>query len=271
MAKTVLITGASSGIGRAVALRFQKAGWNTVATMRSPEKETGLSNLPNVLCTRLDVTDSATIDAAVQETLKKFGGLDVVINNAGYGLVGAFEASEPDQIKRQFETNVFGLMEVVRAVLPHFREKRDGVIINVASIGGRITFPLYSLYHGTKWAVDGFSEALQHELVPFNIRVKVIEPGPIKTDFYHRSMDVMKKIGLTAYDAYAARVLPNMNKKGETGALPEQVADVIYGAATDGGWKLRYQTDSTGRLLLTLRKLLPDTAFNAFVRNVVGV
>ncbi|MCY7272160.1 MAG: SDR family oxidoreductase, partial [Phormidesmis sp. CAN_BIN44] len=177
MAKTVLITGASTGIGLATAKLFQQRGWNVVATMRSLEQKSDLMTLDNTLCLRLDVTDSASITQAVTATLEKFSTIDVLVNNAGYALLGAFEACTPEQIERQFATNVLGLMAVTRAVLPHFREQRSGTIINIASIGGKMAFPLYSLYHSTKWAVEGFSESLQYELEPFNIRVRVIEPG----------------------------------------------------------------------------------------------
>jgi NAD(P)-dependent dehydrogenase (short-subunit alcohol dehydrogenase family) len=269
MSKTVLITGASSGIGRATAVLFQQKGWNVAATMRTPEKEKELAQLPNVLCVRLDVTDSASIDAAIKATLAKFGSIDAVVNNAGYGLVGAFEASTEEQIKRQFDTNVFGIMNVVRAILPYFRGRRAGIIANVTSMGGRITFPLYSLYHGTKWAAEGFSEALQHEVLPFGIKIKIIEPGPIKTDFYDRSMDVMKKDGLTAYDGYINKAMPNMQKSGATGASPEVVAKTIYKAVTDGSGNLRYASDATAKMLLLLRWLLPDGWFNGIVRKAV--
>ena len=127
----------------------------------------------------------------------------MVVNNAGYALIGAFEACDMADIRSQFETNVFGLMEVTRAISPHFRLRQQGVLINVSSIGGRMTFPLYSPYHGTKWAVDGFSESLQYELRQFNIKIKIIEPGAIKTNFYTRSTTVAKKAGLTVYDAYS--------------------------------------------------------------------
>lgn len=267
MPQTILITGSSSGIGKATAIHFAEHGWNVVATMRTPEKAGDWAKHSNITLTRLDVLDEASIQQAINDTISKFGKLDAVVNNAGYGLVGPFEASTNKQIQRQFDTNVFGLMNVCRAVIPPFRERRAGTIINVASMGGRLTFPLYSLYHGTKWAVEGFSESLQFELQPFNVRIKIIEPGAIKTDFYDRSMDVMTKPGLTAYDAYVNQAMPNMNKFGETAPGPEKVAAVIYQAATDGSGKLRYQVNSAP--LLALRRLLPLSLFQRIVRMVV--
>ncbi len=267
MPKTILITGSSSGIGKATAIYFAERGWNVVATMRTPEKAGDWAQHNNITLMRLDVLQFDSIQQAISDTINKFGRIVAVVNNAGYGLVGPFEASTNEQIQRQFDTNVFGLMNVCREIIPHFRELRSGTIINVASMGGRLTFPLYSLYHGTKWAVEGFSESLQFELQPFNIRVKIIEPGAIKTDFYDRSMDVMSKPGLTAYDAYVNKAMPNMNKFGETAPGPEKVAAVIFKAATDGSGKLRYQVNSAQ--LLALRRLLPLSWFQSIVRKVV--
>ncbi len=270
MQKTVFITGASSGIGRATALLFQKEGWKVAATMRSPEKEKELIKLPNLICVRLDVTDSASIKQAIIDTLTHFKSIDALVNNAGYGLVGPFEASSPEQAQAQFATNVFGLIEVTRAILPHFRERRAGTLINVTSMGGRITFPFYSLYHGTKWAVEGFSESLQHELRPLNIKVKIVEPGPIKTDFYHRSMVVTKDSEIAEYNSLFARAMPNMQAAGEKGASPEAVASVIFRAATDNSWRLRYPAGNLSGLLLFLRRILPDRVFNGLIRRAVS-
>jgi len=267
MSKTVLITGASSGIGRAAAERFRAGGWNVVATMRAPEMAAEWAGKSDVRVARLDVLDRASIRESVDRTVRDFGGIDVIVNNAGYGLVGPFEASTEDQIRRQFDTNVFGLMNVCREIIPRFREKRDGVIINVASMGGRVTFPLYSLYHGTKWAVEGFSESLQYELRPFNIRVKIIEPGPIKTDFYDRSLDVISNPEIGAYDDFVARAMPNLQRAGATAPGPETVASVIHRAATDGSWKMRYKANSA--MILGLRRLLPDSVFHALMRAAI--
>lgn len=269
MPKTILITGASSGIGKATTLLFQRQGWNVVATMRSPETASDLAALDRVLCLRLDVTDRDSIAAAVEAALQQFQTIDVLLNNAGYGVIGPFEASTPEQVERQFATNVFGLMNVTRAVLPHFRQRRSGLIINVSSIGGRLAFPLYSLYHSTKWAVEGFTDSLRYELEPLNIRVKLIEPGPIKTDFYDRSADVVAQPNLSVYDAFVAKVLPKLNRAGANGSPPEVTAQVIYRAATDGSDCLRYPAGGNAGPLLFLRKLLPDTLFSQVVRGSV--
>jgi NAD(P)-dependent dehydrogenase (short-subunit alcohol dehydrogenase family) len=266
--KTVLITGASTGIGKATAILFQQRGWNVVATMRAPQKATDLAALNNVICLPLDVTDPLSIHSAIAEAIGKFGAIDVVVNNAGYGLVGAFETSTPEQIRRQFETNVFGLMAVTREVLPHLRSQNQGVIVNISSVGGRLTFPLYSLYHSTKWAVEGFSESLQFELRPFNIRVKIVEPGPIKTDFYDRSADVTTNPDIKDYDGYVSKVLPKTNQAGVDGLPPEAVAQTIYQASTDRSWKLRYPVGNIGAFLI-LRKLLPESWFTAIVRRML--
>src|SRR5215212_3491116 len=214
MEKVVLITGASTGIGKETAKLFQVKNWKVAATMRSPEKADDLQRIVDIECIRLDVTESESIRTAVSQTIEQFGRIDVVVNNAGYGLVGPFEAATDEQIRRQFDTNVFGVMNVCREILPIFRDQKRGTIVNVASMGGRITFPLYSLYHATKWAIEGFSEALQYEVKQFGIKIKIIEPGPIKTDFYDRSQDLTRKDGLTAYDSFIDRAMPNLQKAG---------------------------------------------------------
>jgi NAD(P)-dependent dehydrogenase (short-subunit alcohol dehydrogenase family) len=267
MAQTILITGASSGIGRATAQLFAERGWNVAATMRSPDQGGEWAQREAILCLRLDVTHPESIRKAIAGAFERFGAIEAVVNNAGYGLVGPFEASTPEQIDRQIATNLTGVMNVVREILPHFRKQGRGTIVNVSSVGGRVTFPLYSAYHATKWGLEGFSEGLQFELRPQNIRVKIIEPGPIKTDFYDRSMDVISKPGLTAYDSFVARAMPNLQKAGATAPGPEVVARVIYKAVTDGSWKLRYPAN--GALFLALRRLFPESWFRAIVNRAV--
>jgi NAD(P)-dependent dehydrogenase (short-subunit alcohol dehydrogenase family) len=266
MPKTVLITGTSSGIGQATAQVFLARGWNVVATLRNPTASP-LAPQPNLMVLELDVTKAQTIASVISETVAKFGAIDALVNNAGYALIGPLEACELSDIQNQFETNVFGLIRMIQAVLPQMRQQQQGVIINVASVGGRMAFPLYSPYHGTKWAVDGLSESLQFELRPFNIQVKIIEPGPIKTDFYGRSLQLAQKPGLDAYERYIAATLPQMNRAGEVGSPPSVTAEVIWRAVTDGRWRLRYPAGGNAGLFLTLRKLLPDAWWTAFLRS----
>lgn len=267
MTKVILITGASTGIGKETALLFQSKNWRVAATMRTPEKAEDLQRIADLECFRLDVTDVESIREAIAAVLEKFGRIDAVVNNAGYGLVGPFESASDEQIRRQFETNVFGLMNVTREILPYFREQKRGTVINVASVGGRITFPLYSLYHSTKWAVEGFSESLRYELEEFNIKVKIVEPGPIKTDFYDRSQDLTRKDGLTVYDRFIDRVMPQMRKAGETAPDGRVVAETIWNAATDGSSRLRYGVNTKG--ILAARRFLPDSAFFKLIKSAL--
>ena len=266
MAKTVLITGASTGIGKAAALAFHQAGWNVIATMRSPEREQELPKLANVICPALDVNDAASIEAAIAAGLARFGQIDALVNNAGYSLTGAFETFSDEQVRRQFDTNVFGLMAVTRAILPHFRASKGGNVVNVASVGGRTTFPLYSVYHATKWAVDGFSESLSFELAQYGIRVKIIEPGAIKTDFYGRSTDRSVGSGVTAYDDYSKRLLGAMDDAGAKGAPPELVARAIVAAAGDTSSRLRYTVGIDAKSVLFLRRFIPDSWYQGAIR-----
>jgi len=266
--KTVVITGASTGIGRETAKYFQEKGWNVGATMRSPEKEKELTKLQNVICPKLDVTDENSIALAIESTINKFGSIDVIVNNAGYSLTGAFEAATTEQLQHQYNVNVFGVMNVVRAILPHFRSNKAGTIINVSSIGGKMTLPLYSMYQSTKWAISGFSEALQFELKPLNIKVKIIEPGAVVTDFYDRSMTHTKMDGLTGYDEYVQKIHTVNDKFVSKGNKPIKTAKVIFKAATSTNWKLYYPSGGDAKAYLTLRKFLPVSWFNGILRMV---
>ncbi|MES0873889.1 SDR family oxidoreductase [Sinimarinibacterium thermocellulolyticum] len=260
--KTILITGASTGIGRATAERFFARGWNVVATMRTPKSE---REHDRWLVTRLDVTDADSIASALKAANERFGRIDALVNNAGYGLVGTFESMDEARIRRQFETNVFGLMRMCRALIPQFREQGEGMLINVASMGGRLTFPFYSVYHATKWAVDGFTEALAFELAPLCIRVKLIEPGAIKTDFYERSADFVHDRALSAYNAIVDKGMRRMRKAASRGAAPEAVADAIWKAATDGSSRLRYVVGADAKGLLALRRVVPDGVYRRLI------
>jgi NADP-dependent 3-hydroxy acid dehydrogenase YdfG len=269
MSKTILITGASSGIGKATAKLFQEKGWNVVATMRSPEKEEELNQLDNVLVTKLDVLDLDSIDRALAESIEKFGKIDVVLNNAGYALAGTFESAKRESIIRQFGVNVQGLFDVTQKALPHFRENKDGMFINITSIGGKMTFPLMPLYHSTKFAVEGFSESLHWELSPIGLKVKIVEPGGVATDFGGRSLDFQHDQELTEYNAFVGQMMENMTKMSDPSILstPGMIAEVIYMAATDGTDTLRYRAGADAEQFLTARENMTDEEFFGMIKT----
>jgi len=267
--KVILITGASSGIGKATVELFSRNGWLVAATMRNPEKTPELGELPGVRLYTLDVTREEMIQATVDAVVRDLGQIDVLLNNAGYGAIGVFEASTGEQVRLQFETNVFGVMNMTRAVLPHFRAKRSGRILMVSSVGGQMAFPVYSLYHGTKWAIEGFSESLQYELRQFGIQVKLIEPGPIRSDFFGRSQDFLKSPALEQYDQYMDMAGKYAHEAGKIAQGPEVVARKILRAACDRSGKLRYPVGWSAPILLILKRYLPNRLFLGIVRIVM--
>jgi len=267
MKKTVFITGASSGFGKASALLFNGKGWNVIAAMRSPEKESELSQLENVLVVKLDVTDSISIGEAVRKGVEVFGNIDVLVNSAGYGLMGVFEASDQIQIKRQFDVNVFGLMEVTKTVLPFMRKNKSGSIINISSFGGVNAGAFSSLYSSSKFAVEGFSEALSHELAFLNIAVKIIEPGSVATNF--RNGIEMIQNTIEDYNAELASFIPKFIKRTEhlSKAAPEDVAQTIWTAATDDAVKLRYVTGDDSQYYIDLKTKNAEAEYLRLMRN----
>ena len=271
MSKTIFITGCSSGIGRETVKLFQSKGWNVVATMRSPDKETELNQLDQVLVTRLDVLDQESIRSAVEAAMSRFGGIDVLVNNAGYGAYGPLESFSSEKIRRQFDTNVIGLIDVTKAILPHFRRHNKGIIINISSIGGKMTFPLGALYHGTKFAVEGISEALSYEVDAFGGTVKIIEPGMIATDFAGRSFDFSNDESLAEYQPVVGalfNVLPTMAQNASPAGV---VAEVIYRASTDGSKQLRYTAGQDAEILMDNRRKFDDESFMGAIRAQFGL
>ena len=267
MKKTVLITGTSSGIGKATVLEFAKMGWNVIATQRTPEKEKDFFEFPNVKMYSLDVTNLESIKQTISQVQRDYGKIDVVVNNAGYGVDGAFEAMSDEIIEKQFNTNVFGLMRVTREAIKHMRPNGGGMIIQISSMGGKITFPLYSIYHATKFAVEGFTESLHYELSQFNIKMKLIEPGPIVTDFYGRSRQFIKPIDTNQYDGFIQKFNEAAEKVMKDAEGPEVVAKMIFKAATDKSNQMRYAVGKPGPMLLVLRKLLSDKLYFLMVRK----
>jgi NAD(P)-dependent dehydrogenase (short-subunit alcohol dehydrogenase family) len=239
--------------------------------MRSPSQENGLAQLERVLVTRLDVQDEDSIQAAVGAALTRFGRIDVLVNNAGYGAYGPLEATPMRKVRRQFDVNVHGLIATTQAVLPHLRRQRSGIIVNISSIGGRLTFPLGTLYHGTKFAVEGLSEALHYELLPLGVQVKLIEPGMVKTDFAGRSFDFSNDPALAEYQPVVQALLGALGPMAAAASEPTTVAEVIFEAATDGRDRLRYEAGADAQHLLATRRAADDATFLGAIRSQFGI
>jgi len=270
MSKTILITGSSSGIGNVTARHFQSKGWNVIATMRSPEKDWELGLLENVLVTRLDVQDGGSILAAVNAGIACFGSIDVLVNNAGYGLSGPLEATSLDKIRRQFDTNVIGLIETTKAVLPHWRANKTGTVINISSPAGVVGFPLNSLYCASKFAVEGLSKALSFELDAIGVTVKLVTPGNMDTDFSGRSFDFNNDVERVEYQSIVDK-FGLVRRNFSRGANPQIVAQVIYQAATDGSKQLRYVAGEDAELLIAAQKSTNDEQLMAGIKSQFGL
>ncbi len=262
MNKTIFITGASSGLGKASALLFAERGWRVIATMRNPVAPE-LTGNPNITVLPLDVTDSVQIKKTAEQVLTSHA-IDVVLNNAGYGLAGPFEGASDEDLRRQIDTNLMGVLRVTQAFLPHLRERKSGTIITVTSIGGYITLPFNSVYHATKWALEGWNESLAFELAPFGILAKTVAPGGISTDFAGRSLTRTKH---PAYDAMVEKALAVFNARAGNRSTAEQIAEVVWQAATDGKAQVHYMAGKDAKFLLRLRKFVGVKRFIGMIRK----
>ena len=274
MKKTVFITGASSGIGRAAAKKFAEKDWNVIATMRNPDKEKELNFINRVWVTTLDVEKADTINAAIENGIRQFGKIDVLINNAGQGIFGVFETAPEESIRKLFEVNFFGVLQVTRAILPHFREQKTGMIVNVSSSTGRFTFPLMSIYSASKYALEGFSESLSFELAAQNIKVKIIEPGMVDTNFDEATRNnYVADPNITAYNDYIDKVIRifSSGDAGERKVTAEEAAAAIYDAVTDGSDTLRYIIGEDVKTMITARATMPDREYMEMMRKRFAV
>jgi len=271
--KAVLITGCSTGIGRAAALRLVKAGHTVYATARRPDsikdlKEAGCRTLA------LDVCSEDSMKKAVDEVEDREGAVGVLINNAGYGSDGAFEEVSMEEVRRQFETNVFGLIRMSQLVLPAMRDQGYGRILNVSSMGGRMTLPGGGFYHATKYAVEALSDALRFEVAGFGIKVVLIEPGMIKTEFGSTAIakvNAASKSG-SPYEAFHKKLAASIQdvNTGQLAALavePDVVAKVMEKAINAKKPKPRYLITAGAHIFVGLRRWLGDRGFDAFLRT----
>lgn len=255
--KTIFITGASTGLGKAAATLFHNNGWKVIATMRNTAAAPELAQLEHVTILELDVTNALQIEKTIAHALT-LGDIDVVFNNAGYGLIGPLEALSDEQITKQLNTNLLGVIRVTKAFIPYFRQKRSGLFITTTSIGGHIAFPLGSTYHATKWALEGWSESMAFELNAFGANIKTVAPGGIKTDFMTRSLEHET---LPAYETMTQQLMSNAGSMMENASTPEQIAAVVYEAATDGKQQLRYIAGEDAQAMYQQRQQLGGEAF----------
>ena len=270
--KAVLITGCSSGIGHATASRLAAGGWTVYATARRPET---IADLAEKGCKTLalDVTDEASMSAAVSAVTDAEGTVGVLVNNAGYSQSGAVETVPIDQVRRQFETNVFGLIRMCQLVLPGMREQRYGKIVNIGSMGGRLTFPGGGLYHATKYAVEAISDALRFEVRGFGVDVILIEPGLIVTGFGDVASasvseatdggpyaDFNRSVATLTSDAYKGPMV-------KLGGEPDTVAKAIERAIQSRRPKPRYPVTLSARLMINQRRFTPDRVWDRIMRS----
>jgi NAD(P)-dependent dehydrogenase (short-subunit alcohol dehydrogenase family) len=256
--RSIFITGSSTGLGKAAAKLFAAKGWRVLATMRQPEQETELGGVAGITLLALDVTRPDQIQAVAKRAIE-LGPIDVVFNNAGYGLAGPFEGTTDDQIVREVDTNLLGVLRTTQAFIPYFRERKAGLFITTTSIGGHLAFPFNSVYHATKWALEGWSESMAFELSKFGIGIKTVAPGGIKTDFQNRSLVLAQH---PAYDALVTKALAFFRspERASGYSTAEQIAEVVYEAATDGKDQLRYIAGADAKALYAQRKAAGDEA-----------
>jgi NAD(P)-dependent dehydrogenase (short-subunit alcohol dehydrogenase family) len=262
-----LVTGGSSGIGESTARALLAQGFTVYAVARRVDKMAGLAS-EGVHTFAMDVTDDASMVAGIDRIVEEQGRIDVLVNNAGYGSYGAVEDVPIEEARRQFEVNVFGLARLVQLVTPHMRAQKSGRIINISSIGGKFYEPFGAWYHATKFAVEGFSDSLRMELRPFGIKVVLIEPGPIRTEWNEIARDsLLERSGSGPYAEWARKAFDVMRRFDEPSraSTPEEVADKIVKAATVSRPAARYPVGRGARMITTSRDLLPDRIFDEVV------
>jgi NAD(P)-dependent dehydrogenase (short-subunit alcohol dehydrogenase family) len=268
--RTVLVTGASAGVGKSCVDVFSSEGWNAVAATRHPERLSQYECLPQVLAVGMDVTDDNSINNALRVAVEAFGGIDVVVNNAGYGHVGLLEATPMSAIKELFDVNLFGCMRVCRAILPHFRAREGGVIVNVSSGAGILGVPMANAYSSSKFAIEGFSEAFSHEAFSQGVLVKIVEPGGILGTNFAVNTKVASGSATVkvAYASFMARAHQTFSAmRSSASASSDAVAQVIYRAATDGSDQLRYVATEDIAEAARLRRSSSEEEFMAAMRQ----
>lgn len=274
--KVALITGSSSGIGLSTSVALARSGYTTYASMRDLSKSKILQSIVEkeklpISIVQLDVTEDNSVTLAIKDIIVRSGRIDILINNAGFGITGAFEDLTVDEIKQQFETNFFGLIRVTQAVLPFMRSQHFGVIVNVSSGLGRFGIATSSAYASSKFAVEGLTESMSYEVEQFGIRTILIEPGVIKTNFIPSSKLAQKSNHITSpYRRYMENMEKGMKRLIESGQAPEYVADVILSAINDKNPKLRYLAGQDVEQILEAKEKLSDEDFHSMLKKMSG-
>ena len=267
MSKTALVTGASSGIGEETARTLHKLGYTVYAAARRTDRLEQLTPT-GIHALTMDVTDDESMSSGIEKIIAETGRIDVLVNNAGYGSFGAIEDVPIDEARRQFEVNVFGLARLTQLVLPHMRAQRSGTIINISSIGGRFTTLLGGWYHASKHAVEALSDALRMETTPFGIDVVVIEPGLIRTEWSGIAANHLEETAEgSAYDSQIKAVANSMRSEStnKRQSPPSVIADTVEKIVTARKPRTRYVVGFAAKPLVTLRRILPDRAFDRLI------
>jgi len=274
--KVAIVTGSSSGIGLETATHLAKNGFKTYATMRNPDKapnilkESQKNNLP-IEVIRLDVTDDASVHDAIQEVITKEGRIDLLVNNAGYALFGAAEDLGIDEVKKQFDTNFYGIIRTIKEVLPTMRKQKSGSIVNISSAIGFGGMPLMSAYASTKFAMEGFTESLKAEVAPFGINAVLVEPGVIKTDVINASPTAKKALEPTsAYSGLMQKLGEVMTSLYANCSPPSVVAEVVLKAATADNPQTRYQAGPDSEMMFSERRQKTDEEYEKFLQGFLS-
>jgi NAD(P)-dependent dehydrogenase (short-subunit alcohol dehydrogenase family) len=278
MSKSVLVTGSSNGIGLATAKKFAEGGYTVFATMRSPEKGEELAAESagkgwDLQIAQLDVRDAASVDACFDEVHSKVDALDVVVNNAGHGMMAPVEEATDDEIQSVFDTNVFGMVRVTRRALPPMRERGSGAIVNLSSMGGHVVFPHFAYYHATKWALEALTEGLHLELKPLGIRVYAVMPGLVASGFGRGGIRAAKITeGQTAYQEDIDKIVEGFMNLLPNRVGPETAADTIFEVVESATDELHHYSDPFAETMVTSRKSRQDSEwFEFFLHEMLGV
>lgn len=276
MERIALVTGTSSGFGLLTAVKLARLGYRVIATMRNTENKGPLMDAaardgvaPLVEVMRLDVTDSESIGIVVSDVLDRYGTIDVLVNNAGFALGGFVEELTMDDWRLQMETNFFGLVAVTKAVLPAMRSRRSGTIVNIGSVSGRIGFPGYAPYAASKFAVEGFSESLRHEMAPMGVKVVIVEPGAYLTPIWSKGLAHIRTSSDSPYTKRLQAVLKYSERAVAAAPDPQEVADLVGRLVLSGSPRLRYTLGKGSRLTLWGKALLPWKWFEGAIRHAL--